>query len=226
MPTDVARGTTPLDCYIRNVVQSSRDANIVAPHPVRHDVWGQSFIGLHAYEGKCHSRVIRFMVLSAPAKGVSKMKRLALAFSVFFLAVGLGAQDSQDFHAHNGLDTSDSYDLARSGIGANVQNATYPIYFWGGYIDGVIDGTGILGSCSDARRFDAVAKRVAASQHQQYSGPSLVSQSWNLPSNVTNGEIVSVVMKYLQENPSTWHLKPGDNVRNALIKAYPCEPNP
>ena len=154
------------------------------------------------------------------------MKRLALAFSVFFLAVGLGAQDSQDFHAHNGLDTSDSYDLARSGIGANVQNATYPIYFWGGYIDGVIDGTGILGSCSDARRFDAVAKRVAASQHQQYSGPSLVSQSWNLPSNVTNGEIVSVVMKYLQENPSTWHLKPGDNVRNALIKAYPCEPNP
>lgn len=44
-----------------------------------------------------------------------------------------------------------------------------------------------------------------------------------IPDNVSRKQLYAVVAKYVEDNPSKWHLKAQDLVVDALIKAFPLK---
>lgn len=52
---------------------------------------------------------------------------------------------------------------------------------------------------------------------------AFIDHLWCPPGEVTQGQITTVVEKYLQANPQNWHMPAASLVLNGLNQAFPCK---
>jgi len=59
--------------------------------------------------------------------------------------------------------------------------------------------------------------------HYFFTALDEMSPQWCPPDNMTAGQLIRVVTKYLQEHPEKLHFAAAGSVSNALKLAFPCE---
>lgn len=111
---------------------------------------------------------------------------------VLFLSMGLYAYAPQDLNSGNGFFSA--WKTAQKDM-ENSKQITAPLDIWNsGFFSGFVDGT-----------------KSALS----------VMGVIEIPEGVTNGQIMRVVGKYLEDHPELLHLTPNKLTTQALIQAFP-----